>query len=94
MLRRKFICARSGDGDIDTTKLCEADIKYFCVKIKPGEGRLATCLSNQIEEEAKGSVTGRKTTKECQEEVRQFKIDRYLIFRFAGVYLRVYRTTS
>jgi len=66
----------SGDGDIDTTNKCEADVKYFCSTIKPGEGRLAMCISNQIEEEEKGSVIGRKTTTECREEVGEFKIDR------------------
>lgn len=71
-----FVLYCSGDGDVDTTKTCKADVKYFCSTIKPGEGRLATCLSNQIEEEEKGSVTGRKTTNDCREEVRQFKIDR------------------
>lgn len=66
----------SGDGDVDTTKNCKADIKYFCSTVKPGEGRLSLCLKNQIEEEEKGSVTGRKTTAECREELQQFMMDR------------------
>lgn len=66
----------SGDGDVDTTKTCKADIKYFCSTVKPGEGRLSLCLKNQIEEEDKGSVTGRKTTADCRDELLQFMADR------------------
>ena len=34
------------------------DIESFCKSIKPGELRLAVCLSNQLAEEEKGNVEG------------------------------------
>jgi hypothetical protein len=69
-------CARSGDGDVDTTGSCKADIAHFCENTKPGEGRLAACLTNQQEAEAAGTATGRKLAPECATELRQYKIDR------------------
>jgi hypothetical protein len=66
----------SGDGDVDTTGACKADIAAFCESTKPGEGRLAACLSNQAEAEAAGTATGRKLAPACGDELRQFKIDR------------------
>ena len=68
--------ARSGDGDVDTTGACKADIGSFCSSTKPGEGRLAACLSNQADAEAAGTAAGSKLALECVEELRQFKIDR------------------
>ena len=68
--------ARSGDGDVDTTGACKADVATFCESTKPGEGRLAACLSNQAEAEAAGTAGGRKLAPECAEELRQYKIDR------------------
>jgi len=66
----------NGDGDISTTTVCENDVKFFCRNIKPGEGRLVACLTNQLNEEDKGSVLGRKVSEPCKGEVRDFKIDR------------------
>ncbi len=61
---------------MDTTGACKADIAAFCESTKPGEGRLAACLSNQAEAEAAGTATGRKLAPACGDELRQFKIDR------------------
>ena len=68
--------ARSGDGDVDTTGACKADLKFFCADVKPGEGRLSGCLSNQQDAETAGTATGRKLSPECAEELRLYKIDR------------------
>eukprot|EP00242_Pyramimonas_sp_CCMP2087_P000757 CAMPEP_0198232122 /NCGR_PEP_ID=MMETSP1445-20131203/115560_1 /TAXON_ID=36898 /ORGANISM="Pyramimonas sp., Strain CCMP2087" /LENGTH=884 /DNA_ID=CAMNT_0043912773 /DNA_START=630 /DNA_END=3284 /DNA_ORIENTATION=- len=67
---------QSGDGDLDTTGRCASDITHFCAEVKPGEGRLAKCLTTQNDLEEKGNVDGRKMTGECKEEVRNFKIER------------------
>ena len=70
-------CARgSGDGDVDTTGECAADIKHFCGTTKPGEGRLAACLTNQQDAEAAGTAAGRTLSPECVAELRQYKVDR------------------
>jgi len=61
---------------LDTTGVCKADLASFCEATKPGEGRLAACLSNQAEAEAAGTAAGRKLTPDCAEELRRFKIDR------------------
>ena len=38
--------------------LCMADIDSFCGAVKPGERRIAECLSKQKAEEEKGNVDG------------------------------------
>jgi hypothetical protein len=37
---------------------CAGDVENFCTGIKPGEGRLAACLSKQQTEEEKGNIEG------------------------------------
>lgn len=66
----------NGDGDVSTTGDCASDVKFFCKSTKPGEGRIAACLSNQLDQEENGAVTGRKIAPQCAEELRAFKIDR------------------
>ena len=48
----------SGTGDVSTTNACAGDIDNFCPETKPGEGRIAECLTKQLDEEAKGNVQG------------------------------------
>ena len=48
----------SGTGDVSTTNACAGDIDNFCPETKPGEGRIADCLTKQLDEEAKGNVEG------------------------------------
>lgn len=49
-------CIRLPSPDLDTLYAlrfagnCVAEIKQFCSDIKPGEGRLANCVSDQIAE--------------------------------------------
>jgi len=68
----------SGDGDMDTTGRCASDITHFCPEVKPGEGRIIKCLNNEKEDEEKGNVEGRKLNDECKEEMRNFKIERWV----------------
>lgn len=37
---------------------CAGDVENFCASVKPGEARLADCLSKQQDEEAKGNTEG------------------------------------
>ena len=37
---------------------CAGDVENFCTGIKPGEGRLAACLTKQQTEEEKGNIEG------------------------------------
>lgn len=74
---RVRVSLNSGDGDVSTTADCSSDIKFFCKTTKPGEGRIAACLGNQLDQEENGAVTGRKISAQCTEELRAFKIDRF-----------------
>ena len=38
---------------------CAGDVENFCASVKPGEARLADCLSKQQDEEAKGNTEGK-----------------------------------
>lgn len=66
----------SGDGDVSTTGACANDIEHFCAGIKPGEGRISTCITKQLDAESAGNVDGRKISSECSEEFRMYKADR------------------
>ncbi|KAK9820440.1 hypothetical protein WJX72_010380 [[Myrmecia] bisecta] len=65
----------NGDGDVATTVNCAGDIDAFCDGIKPGESRLADCLTQQMTEEEKGNVDGKKLTDACKQELADFRID-------------------
>ena len=38
---------------------CAGDIDNFCATTRPGEGRIALCLAEQLEQESKGNVEGK-----------------------------------
>ena len=38
----------------------------FCKGVEPGEGRLSTCLTQQLEEESKGNVQGAREPPESR----------------------------
>ena len=38
---------------------CAGDIDNFCATTRPGEGRIALCLTEQLEQESKGNVEGK-----------------------------------
>ncbi|KAK9816541.1 hypothetical protein WJX72_001742 [[Myrmecia] bisecta] len=65
----------NGDGDVATTGNCSGDIRAFCDWREPGESRLADCLTQQMTEEEKGNVDGKKLTEACKQELADFRID-------------------
>lgn len=69
---------QSGTGDIATTGNCQEDITRFCLEVKPGEGRLTECLTNQLsdEEMGKASDEGGKLSDGCKDEMRALKAER------------------
>lgn len=66
----------NGHGDLSVLGACEADIEGLCLHVPPGEGRMATCLTNHMKDEENGNVTGRKVSKGCREEISAFYEDR------------------
>jgi len=68
---------QSGTGDISTTDGCNEDIDRFCPDVKPGEGRINECLSNQLNDEETGKTAddGGKLSEVCKEEIRAFKAE-------------------
>ena len=66
----------NGDGDVSTINNCSIDIDVFCTNVQPGEGRIAKCLSQQLEEETLGNAQGRTVSDGCKLELRGFKISR------------------
>ena len=44
--------------------------------MKPGEGRLARCMTDQMAEEAKGGYSGPRTSERCQKALSAFRIER------------------
>ena len=55
---------------------CKAEVDQYCFEIKPGEGRLAKCLQQQLEEQAKAANSDPKITEACKQELDDFLIDR------------------
>lgn len=68
----------SGTGDLSTTGDCGEDVERFCPEVKPGEGRLNECLTNQQKDEdnGKSADSGGKLSDKCKEEMRAFKAER------------------
>ena len=58
----------------------------FCFEVKPGEGRLATCLKQQLAEEEKPKYDGTRTSDGCKKALDTFLIARAgTLWRFVGV---------
>ena len=55
---------------------CQTEVDAFCLEVKPGEGRLAKCLSQQLAEEDKPKYDGTRTSDACKKELDKFHIDR------------------
>ncbi|KAK9821811.1 hypothetical protein WJX81_008502 [Elliptochloris bilobata] len=66
----------SGTGDISTTGDCQEELDQWCGAVKPGEGRLARCMTDQLSEEAKDGYSGPKTSERCKKTLSSFRIDR------------------
>ena len=55
---------------------CKAEVDQYCFEVKPGEGRLAKCLQEQLVEQQKSENTDTKVTEACKTELDDFLIDR------------------
>lgn len=77
-LRGGAVGCHSGTGDLSTTGDCGEDVERFCPEVKPGEGRLNECLTNQQKDEdnGKSADSGGKLSDKCKEEMRAFKAER------------------
>nr|QOL01068.1 putative extracellular protein CSOL_002 [Pseudococcomyxa simplex] len=66
----------SGTGDISTTGPCQEELDQWCAAVKPGEGRLAKCITDQLADESKPGYAGTKTGEKCKKALDDFKIER------------------
>lgn len=48
----------------------------WCAAVKPGEGRLAKCITDQLADEATPSYSGSKVGDKCKKALTEFKIQR------------------
>ncbi|CAL5218414.1 g90 [Coccomyxa viridis] len=66
----------SGTGDISTTGECQDELDKWCAAVKPGEGRLAKCLGDELTVEGQAGSKGAKMSEGCKKELTSFKIQR------------------
>ena len=55
---------------------CSKELEQWCSSVKPGEGRLAKCMTDQLADEAKPGYKNAKSSTECAAELAAFKVDR------------------
>ena len=55
---------------------CQEELDQWCAAVKPGEGRLAKCMTDQLADEAKSGYAGTKTSEACKKALSAFKIER------------------
>lgn len=55
---------------------CQTELEQWCANVKPGEGRLAKCMGDQLADEAKPGYKGTKTSAACGTELSRFRIGR------------------
>lgn len=55
---------------------CQEELDQWCAAVKPGEGRLAKCITDQLADEAKPGYAGTKTSETCKTALSTFKIER------------------
>lgn len=55
---------------------CQEELDEWCAAVKPGEGRLAKCMTDQLAAEAKAGYTGTRTADKCKKALSDFKIER------------------
>ena len=53
---------------------CSKELEQWCSSVKPGEGRLAKCMTDQLADEAKPGFKAAKSSAECAAEVAAFKV--------------------
>ncbi len=62
---------------VDLAGKCTDDLDLICPEVKPWEGRLAKCLSDQLAEEAKKDYKGdNHVSADCKKELDAFLVDR------------------
>ena len=55
---------------------CQDELDKWCAAVKPGEGRLAKCLGDELAVEGQAGSKGTKISEACKKEVISFKIQR------------------
>jgi hypothetical protein len=65
---RILVCACSG--------ACQTELDQWCGNVKPGEGRLAKCMADELADEAKPGYKGTKASAACAVELERFRIAR------------------
>jgi hypothetical protein len=55
---------------------CQEELDQWCGAVKPGEGRLARCMTDQLAEEAKEGYKGARTGAPCQKALSAFRVAR------------------
>jgi Golgi apparatus protein 1 len=51
-------------------------LDQWCGAVKPGEGRLAKCITDQLAEAAKPGYSGIKVSDKCKKALTDFKVER------------------
>ena len=52
------------------------EVDQFCFEVKPGSGRLARCLKEQLAEQEKPGYTDTKISESCKADLDKFVIDK------------------
>jgi len=55
---------------------CQDELDKWCAAVKPGEGRLAKCLGDELAVEGQAGHKGVKISEGCKKELMSFKIQR------------------
>ena len=55
---------------------CQDELDKWCAAVKPGEGRLAKCLGDELTVEGQAGSKGAKMSEGCKKELTSFKIQR------------------
>ncbi len=63
-------CVRAGAGE------CQDELDKWCAAVKPGEGRLAKCLGDELTVEGQAGGKGARMSEGCKKELTSFKIQR------------------
>ena len=55
---------------------CQDELDKWCAAVKPGEGRLAKCLGDELLVEGQAGHKGARISAACEQELTSFKIQR------------------
>lgn len=71
------MCAGKLGADCSSvTGPCQAEVDLFCFETKPGAGRLAKCLKEQLTEQEKPGYAETKISETCKKDLDKFAIDK------------------